>query len=230
MSRLAALHTRLRRSQTALQQRVSLHAAVTLALSIVPVILFGKLATDIVEAETIGFDRRMLEAIHTLSSPGADVFWRTVTQLGGTVFVPCLTAAIVAWCWRAGYRNHGLFLACGVGGASVLNLVLKTVFSRARPDLWQHLVHEQSYSFPSGHAVASMALAAALVVLCWHTRWWPVALVAGGIYVCLIGWSRMYLGVHYPTDILGGWLVAIGWIEVVRLVFKTSPRRLTPKP
>ena len=114
-------------------------------------------------------------------------------------------------------RNYvdALLIAMGIGGVAAMNLLLKSLFERARPDLWEWIVTETHTSFPSGHATASMALAICGVFLVWHTKWRVVAICGAVLYVLLIGFSRLYLGVHFPTDIIGGWLLGAGWMSLV---------------
>jgi undecaprenyl-diphosphatase len=109
-------------------------------------------------------------------------------------------------------------VAFGIAGAALLNLILKTLFERDRPHLWQWIVHESSYSFPSGHATMTAALAFTLMLLAWRTKYRYVAVVGGICYMILIGLTRMYLGVHYPTDILAGWCVSLAWVLIVATV------------
>jgi membrane-associated phospholipid phosphatase len=86
--------------------------------------------------------------------------------------------------------------------------------------LWESLSHKSSYSFPSGHAMASMTFVAALVILIWGTRWCGLVLALGSAFVIAIGWTRLYLGVHFPSDILAGWTAALAWAIGVSLVLK----------
>ena len=96
--------------------------------------------------------------------------------------------------------------------------MLKAIFIRPRPEEWTRIVEETNYSFPSGHAMSSAALAFALIVVTWRTRWrWPVVVVMA-LYTMMIGLTRLYLGVHYPTDIIGGWFVSAAWVAIVVLM------------
>ena len=122
------------------------------------------------------------------------------------------------------YRE-GLFAAIALGGSALLNLAAKQFFARDRPSLWESIAPETNFSFPSGHAMGSMTLACVLVLLAWRTRWrWPM-LVAMAAFVVMVGLSRVYLGVHYPSDILAGWTAATAWtVGVYLLVFRGQLR------
>ena len=105
----------------------------------------------------------------------------------------------------------------------------KILFQRARPALWLSPAPEQDYSFPSGHAMLSVAIAGSLIALAWPTRLrWP-ALIGGTMSVVGIGLSRLYLGVHFPSDIMAGWCAALLWVTGVYLIVGTRERRL-PEP
>jgi undecaprenyl-diphosphatase len=115
-------------------------------------------------------------------------------------------------------RRQALVFVVAVGGSMVLTQVLKALFARPRPDLWVSIKPAHTFSFPSGHAMDTAALATAGVFLLWQFRahWlvWPwLPLFALGV-----GWSRMYLGVHYPSDVLAGWLSATGWVTGIYLL------------
>ena len=116
-------------------------------------------------------------------------------------------------------------MIAAVVGAGLLNLLLKATFQRDRPDLWEHIVTELTYSFPSGHAMASMALGSAMIMAFWRTRYRVVALIGGVFYIISIALTRLYLGVHYPTDIIAGWCAALAWVVFVKIIFDYTDRR-----
>lgn len=199
-------------------------------LFLVPLILFALLAEDVAEQEVLPFDRPVMLWLHSGSTPWLTAVMEAVTQLGGLVVVPVAAVVVATALWRRGSRTSAVLLAAAVVGSTLLNSVLKAVFRRARPDFWEHLVTENSYSFPSGHAMATMSLAAALVVLAWGTRWRWATVMAGAVYVLAVGISRMYLGVHYPSDILAGWCVALVWVAVVVVVQRGVAARSRRSP
>jgi membrane-associated phospholipid phosphatase len=115
-----------------------------------------------------------------------------------------------AWlCWKERKRAAGWLIVITVGG-TLLNLALKQVFATPRPDLLPHLDIVNSYSFPSGHAAGNMIFfgAVAMLVQSWATR--AVAI----IMILLIGVSRVWLGVHWPSDVAAGWIEGIGWLAL----------------
>ena len=204
---------------------------VAFSVLLLPVFVFVELADEVREGETLPFDQKVLRAINIHASPTLDVLAVTVTQLGGLIGTSVLTLGIAVLLWGRRMRRMATLLITGVAGAAALNLLLKAVFQRDRPHLWERLVTENSHSFPSGHAMASSALAFSLIVIYWPTRWrWPVVFAAG-IYVVVIGLTRLYLGVHYPTDILAGWAVSAAWIAtmVYALTYHTTLRKLLTK-
>ena len=105
-----------------------------------------------------------------------------------------------------------------VVSSGLLNLLAKLLFHRDRPSLWESSTSELYFSFPSGHAMLSMTLVVALTLLVPRNPWRSLFLFGGVMLAIEIGWTRLYLGVHYPSDILGGWALAIAWaIGVSRL-------------
>jgi membrane-associated phospholipid phosphatase len=163
------------------------------------------------------FDASILNQIRQLSSPGLDGAMVTITHLGDVAFLALLTIALVSLLvYRRSY-SRAVFIAVTVAGAALLNVGLKVLFNRSRPDLWDHIVTEISMSFPSGHAMASSALFLGVAVIAWNTKWRYAAIFTGLTFTLLIGFSRLYLGVHYPTDIIGGWLASITWVLIAWL-------------
>lgn len=131
-----------------------------------------------------------------------------------------IVMAVVAASWLAwhGRRADSLLVVLGTAGGLLLAPLLKLVVERPRPAPTQHLVLVDSWSFPSGHALNSMAVLGLLTVLAirtWQGRTRRVLLaLTGAFLVLVIGFSRVYLGVHWPSDVLAGWLIGVLWIVV----------------
>ncbi|MCA9335754.1 MAG: phosphatase PAP2 family protein [Candidatus Saccharibacteria bacterium] len=183
---------------------------------------FVRLAWEVRERETLGFDEAVLTAINHASTPFLNSFMPIATDVGGFVGVTLLTVVLLGLFIAKNEYRRALLVVVSVAGAALLNIVLKLVFARDRPDLWEQLVHEAGYSFPSGHAMASAALGLALAVALWNSRWRWWGLVFAVVYIAFVGYSRLYLGVHYPTDILAGWLVSGVWVLAIALLIRSK--------
>lgn len=140
-----------------------------------------------------------------------------VGDTAGRLVIVGLVFAGLLW---SGRRAAARWLALVMAGGTLLNLGLKQVFAAPRPDLLPHLDIVHSYSFPSGHAAGNMMLFGALALLVGST---PVY-VAAGLVIMLIGVSRVWLGVHWPSDVLAGWIEGIGWLAFC-LSWKPEARR-----
>ena len=196
---------------------------------------FGELVETLHEGEAFFFDVPLLEAIHSMAGAGLDRAFVLITQIGYAWGVVPFDAALLLALVLYRRKREGLFAGISIIGSMLLNIAAKHSFARARPDLWESIRPETTYSFPSGHAMGSMTLAMVLVLLCWSVRtpwgwgWrWPVTVFAT-VSVLLVGVSRIYLGVHYPSDILAGWAAASVWVVgVYGLVFYGSLRPWQP--
>lgn len=178
----------------------------------VPALLFLVLANEVRGNDPLPGDIAILTTLNTFSSTWLTAMFMVITSLGSALFV--VAGVLIASCtmWYIGQRKHALFLLFAAGGTSAINIVFKLLFARDRPDVFQHMVIEDGYSFPSGHAMISMSLALAVIILAWQTKYRLVAIVCGLLYALLVGVSRLYLGVHYPSDVIGGWCVSILWV------------------
>lgn len=161
------------------------------------------------------FDAPVLEALHRHEHPRFDrlaVFLSVVGDTGPMAAAGVVTVASLA---AARQKRAAWRFALMLGGSTLLTQVIKRYFARPRPTLWVSRRPEHTYSFPSGHAMDAAALAAALFfALPRHRRVWvPAALFAAGV-----GWARMYLGVHFPSDVLAGWSAGTGWVLLVQLL------------
>ena len=186
---------------------------------------FAELADEVREAEGFPFDAPILHAAGQMAGSGFDRLFLFFSAIGYQYgVVPVDIALVLVLALRRRYRES-VFAAVATGGSGLLNVVAKQAFARDRPSLWESIAPEHNFSFPSGHAMGSMTLAAVLVLLAWPTRWrWPVV-AAMAVFVPMVGLSRVYLGVHYPSDILAGWAAALVWATgAYLLVFRWRGR------
>jgi membrane-associated phospholipid phosphatase len=184
----------------------------------VPLAIFGSLAEDAWDQEGFGWDTAILLAFHRQATPALDRVALLLTNLGApTLLIGCTVLALAFLAYRR-QLVAAIFVALAVGGASALNLLAKLLFQRHRPTLWPQLTPETDFGFPSGHAMVTLAVMLTIIALLWSTRWRWAALVIGVGFAFLVGLSRIYLGVHYPSDIVAGWYAALVWVSGVRVI------------
>ena len=184
-----------------------------------PWCLFIKVGQEVWEDKGFPLDQAILEFLHRFGSPGQDAVAAWMARAGGTFWTLIAEAAVLAGLLLARQRRAALFFLVSVGGAGALNLFAKLLLARARPAFWASIAPETTYSFPSGHAMGAAALALTLGLLLWPTRGRWVAVGLGTAWALLMGWSRMYLGVHFPSDVLAGWVGSVGWVGGIHLLF-----------
>jgi len=177
----------------------------------------GAIAEDVHDQEANALDAIATPLLHSLSSPALDAVMQALTDLGSTLVVaPLFAVSFALLIWRR-HRREALFLAVSIGGSTALNQSLKLIFQRPRPQLaWAQVQPE--YSFPSGHAMNSIVfyVALALIVLVlWSRRAGLISVALAIVLALLIGTSRIYLGYHYFTDVVGGLLAGAAWLLIV---------------
>ncbi|HEX2741061.1 MAG TPA: phosphatase PAP2 family protein [Rubrobacter sp.] len=196
--------------------------AAGLAFSAFVIWAFAELADAVVEGESRRIDRALLLWIHSTFPGWLDDPMRAVTALGYYWVVLPLLAVVFFLFYRRGWRLSAVLLVVSTAGSILLTTILKAVFARTRPELFDSGYHASFYSFPSGHATLAVGFYGMLtLILAYRLRGiarWVVA-VSGVIVVLLIGFSRLYLGVHYPTDVLAGYLSALLWLVCVGAVY-----------
>lgn len=197
---------------------------------------FVKVAAEVTEGETATFDRAVLLALRSPSDPSDPIgpLWfeevmRDFTALGGTAVLTLVTLSVIAFLLLTRRRSTAFLVAGSVVGATVLASLLKWGFDRPRPDLVPHGVAVYSASFPSSHAMLSAAVYLTLGALLARTQARvrvKVFLLGVAVFVTvLIGVSRIYLGVHWPTDVLGGWVLGAAWAALSWLVMLWLQRK-----
>ena len=190
-----------------------------------PLFGFGALAEDVLEHEGFFFDEPVLLFAHQHASAWLDRVMAGASFAGSALVLVPLYAGVALFLYRQRERRRLGFWLLSLGGAALLNALAKFCFGRIRPSLWISILPETTYSFPSGHAMASMAAALAIVCLLRRQRMACLAaLAAGALFVFMVGSSRVYLGVHYPSDVLAGWLASIAWVSGLAILYAT-PRR-----
>ncbi|MGE3931497.1 MAG: phosphatase PAP2 family protein [Hyphomonadaceae bacterium] len=183
---------------------------------------FLELADETREGETHAFDTQILLSLRSPNDPGDPLgpFWveqsvLDITALGGFAVLALMILAVCSYLLAIGRRTSALLVAGAVISGTVLSEAMKSLFDRPRPDLVAHLAETQSASFPSGHAlvsaVAYLTIAALLARLLPRRRLKALVLTFGIVLTVLIGVSRVYLGVHWPTDVLAGWSLGAAW-------------------
>jgi undecaprenyl-diphosphatase len=194
----------------------------TLALAAVAVWGFVELADEVLEGETHAFDERILLALRSAGDrsdplgPGwLEELMRDVTGLGGTGVLTFITLAVAGFLALDGKRHAALFVIAAVGGGMLLSTLLKLGFDRPRPDLVPHGALVYTASFPSGHATVGAVVyltLGALLARVQAGRVLKLYLLALAILLTVaVGISRIYLGVHWPSDVLAGWAIGAAW-------------------
>ncbi|MFJ7566620.1 phosphatase PAP2 family protein [Herminiimonas sp. NPDC097707] len=192
---------------------------------IFPLILFFALAVDIGHGKIYPFDRSFLLTLHAHATPLLD---RWALGISGAISVFSFLVLIYLCCRRLWHT--ALFWLLAVGGSSILNLILKHAIQRSRPDLWALVSPQSSFSFPSGHTTQAMAVAVAMVVLLRASRRIRAIGLAACAFVLLVALCRMYLGLHYLSDIAGSCLLALTWVVGLSILFDAYGRTSQGKP
>jgi undecaprenyl-diphosphatase len=185
-------------------------------------LIFMFIAQDVFEGETAAFDRAAILVFRSagnisdpIGPPWVEEAVRDITALGSIIVVVILSSAVIFYLLLLGRRGAALLLLISLAGGTVLNDLLKYIFDRPRPDLVLHNAQVFTSSFPSGHAAVSAVVYLTLGALL--ARDAPsiavkIYVMAVAIFlVFLVGVSRIFLGLHYPTDVLAGWCIGSAW-------------------
>ena len=202
----------------------------TLVLMAAGVALVIGLAVLISAELTGAFDQAVIDAVRSPALQGPLSPLRAITELGSTGGVVAVAAIAFAFAVAIGPWRHGLIAAVTILLASIINSAFKIAMRRERPELLDPLIVERGFSFPSGHSALGMVAYGILAVLVSRSRlpkpWRMAIIVALGALVALIGISRIWLGVHYPTDVIAGWAAG----GVIVLAYAAITRRVSPEP
>jgi undecaprenyl-diphosphatase len=199
----------------------------SLATAVLSLFLLGWLANEMREGDTLPFDLAVRAWVHQFASPGMTRAMTAISLLGYNLLIVELVVALAVFLLLR-WRHAAGWLAVSVAGGLALDLALKYAFHRSRPQPYFGAA-PQSYSFPSGHALCSFcfyAVLAGLIAARTRSLFIRVAVgIAAAVLVIAIGLSRIYLGVHYPSDVIAGYLAAAVWVTTLLVLDRWRVRR-----
>lgn len=186
------------------------------------VLAFGHIAEEVLEGDATKFDQKILlffrnanDLSDPIGPPWVEEMARDITALGSYAVLSIIFCAVVTYLFMARQRAAAFWVSAAVGGGVLLSNVLKLAYERPRPDLVAHAARVFTTSFPSGHATLSaityLTLGALLASLHGSLRFKVYFLSLAILLTIAVGISRIYLGVHYPTDVLAGWCIGAAW-------------------
>lgn len=181
---------------------------------ILPQFLLLFISTHLLQYPVFDFDPRLMWLVHQFANPIYDQVAMTLNYLGGMPVAIVLMLLLVGHSAYTKSKNIAFILISMIGATSI-SWLLKVLVDRPRPMLWPRLVQDYGASFPSGHSVYAAGFACIFIIMCWRTKWRFAVSGLGLAWMFFMGLSRVYLGVHYPSDVLAGWALGWGWVFLV---------------
>ena len=218
------------------RDRTELTLLVTALLVLLLGFAFIQLAGEVVEGDTQQFDERVLAALRDPANPANPIgpSWLRgvaldITALGSATVLGLVVVGVGGFLLLQRLQRHAAFIVIASASGWVLNAALKEAFGRPRPEIVPHLREVLTLSFPSGHAMTTavvyLTLGALLMRVAQHRLTRLYIMSVAMLATFLVGASRVYLGVHYPTDVLAGWLIGMSWALLCWLVERAVDRR-----
>jgi undecaprenyl-diphosphatase len=197
---------------------------------------FIEIADEVAEGEFQKIDEWAVRALRKADNPAEPIgprwlqeMGRDATALGGVAWLVFFTFAVAGYLWLDKKTHMSVFLLGAAASGTLVGFALKSVFARPRPDVVPHLAYVTTHSFPSGHsmlsAVVYITLGTLLAAVVARRRLKVYILSIAIVLPLIVGISRVYLGVHYPTDVLAGWMAGLAWALLCWLVARWLQRR-----
>jgi undecaprenyl-diphosphatase len=232
---LGALVRRLRHAGVsrakALHAALGLYLTVGLSLGMVLIWAFAELADEVLEGDTEAFDRGILTWIHAHGTAWMDTSAIEFTALGSFVVLAVIGLGISVLLWHLRKQRYVALIWLACTGSLVLNQTLKAAFARSRPDVFEKLVDVGHLSFPSGHAMNSMVFYTVAAYSIGHVvgpgRTKQLVYAFAALVIALVGFTRLYLGVHYPSDVMAGFAVGYVWAILCAALTEAWGKRTT---
>lgn len=203
-------------------QRFKQYHQLVLWLILLPLIIFTILTFKIISLKNSGFswDISLLLMIHETFGESFNSWASFLTNLGGLKIILLFLSPIILLLFYQGQKRLFIYLITTILSSAIVNSLIKILFQRPRPQLWHSdYPFPADFSFPSGHAMGSINVALTILVIFWGSRYFNFIAILALVYVGSIAWTRLYLGVHYPSDIMGGWLLGIAWTAFMTFLF-----------
>ena len=182
---------------------------------------FKKQADNVVEGHADRYDEAIMEAVHRIDNPPMNRAMHAITQLGSHWVIGAAAGVTALMMLRRGRKHDAWTVAISTGGAMAINTILKNIFQRQRPkELARRIKLPRSHSFPSGHSLLSAATYPIVAHHLVESESLPVQAFAhtlAGMIIISVGFSRVYFGVHFPSDVLGGFAAGFGWLGLTSL-------------
>lgn len=199
--------------------------------------MFAALADEVMEGDTRKLDRTLLLALRSardlkpLGPPAVQDAARDITALGSITVLGLITGGVSLFLALSGKNHMALFVCGSVGSGALVSILLKDLFERPRPDLVPHAAYVSTSSFPSGHSMLSALTyltLGALLARSQERKLLKAFFILGAVFLTvLVGISRVYLGVHWPTDVLAGWTAGAVWALFCWLLARWLQNRQT---
>lgn len=182
---------------------------------------FTKQAENVTDGEADYYDDAIMDAVHRIDNPGMNRTMHIVTQLGSHAAIGAAAGLTALMMIKRGRKHDAWTVAVSTGGAMAINTILKNIFKRRRPvELARRIKLPASHSFPSGHSLLSAATYPIVAHHLVERHSLPTQAVAhtlAGMIIIGVGFSRVYFGVHFPSDVLGGFAAGFGWLGLTSL-------------
>ncbi|WP_254566913.1 phosphatase PAP2 family protein [Oscillatoria sp. HE19RPO] len=197
-------------------------------LSLLSLVVFLSLTDEVIELETRDWDLNIMLAIQKTHTPVLDVVMKSVSALAGLIVLTGICIGLGFKFWIRRQRTELLGLSIAAGGGTLLNFGMKAFFNRDRPQMWALVNdHLNTSSYPSGHVTIGLVIYGFCgYLLARYFPGWRLWIYLGTVLLMLaIGWSRMYVGLHWPTDVLAGYATGFGWLNASILSFEIRKQR-----
>jgi membrane-associated phospholipid phosphatase len=209
-------------SSCATEPRSDLHIPISrialLAVFTSSIAFFYALTWVIWSGQLVAFESATLVHLHEYATPFYDHTANIICMSVTGISVCILIYLIYRRFWKKAF-----FWISTIGGAAIVSGIVKKMMQRDRPVLWEAAFPQHNFSFPSGHATHSMAILIAALIFLAPSKYRNSLVAAGAAYVFLVGMCRLYLGLHYPTDVLAGWALASAWVSAICFVWEVMP-------